>query len=138
MIDKPAKCEKKPIIAPLLQTGKGTAITGRELAQLLGLTARDITAAVERERKDGSPICASTDADAPGYYLPADREELNSYICALAHRVLEMRKTLDALNESYKKIYELPPIEADADEVPVKKNRTKQPSQEANQAAALR
>ena len=84
------------MIHELLQQGRDNARTGRELAQVLGCTLRDITEQVEKERRDGFPICAAT-GDNPGYYLAADADELESYCGRLKSRAIELFKTRQAL-----------------------------------------
>ncbi len=84
------------MIYELLGQGRENARTGRELAQALGCTLRDISAQVERERRDGFPICAAT-GDVPGYYLAADVEELETYCDRLKGRAIEVFKTRQAL-----------------------------------------
>ncbi len=80
------------MIYEYLHEGKENAITSRELCALLNITGRDVTAAVERERREGKPICASTGTN-PGYYLAADRETMESYCKSLHHREKEIART---------------------------------------------
>ena len=79
-------------IADYLSEGKENARTGKEICNLLNITARDLTAAVERERREGQPICASTGSN-PGYYLAADRDEMQRYCNSLHHRAGEIYQT---------------------------------------------
>ena len=68
--------------------GKENAIPGKKLVELLGLKdLRELTQIIERERKDGRPICASTDANSPGYYLADGPDELWEYIKSLGRRL---------------------------------------------------
>ena len=53
-------------IAGLLGVGRENAITRRDLERLTGLAPREVSLAVERERRSGVPILA----DGSGYYLP--------------------------------------------------------------------
>ena len=76
----------------LLGTGKANARTGKELAKLYHCNIRNITEQVERERRAGKPICAST-GDNPGYYLAETAEELESYCKVLDRRSKELQKT---------------------------------------------
>lgn len=81
-------------VSDFLRTGKGNAITGKELLPLLGLhDLRDLTQQVELERKALIPICASTDTRCSGYYLPADESELSEYISSLDRRIRNMSTT---------------------------------------------
>lgn len=84
------------MIAELLGVGKENARTGKELAAVLGCNIRELTAAIERERREGQPICAAT-GDNPGYFIAADAEELEAYCNDLHHRAGELYKTRRAL-----------------------------------------
>lgn len=86
------------MVHELLMEGKENATTGRKLCQILGIKQRDLTLAVERERKDGQPICASTSFPCYGYYLAADSREMAQYCRSLEHRRDEITKTLAACN----------------------------------------
>ena len=83
------------MISEILQPGAENALSGREICKLLHITARDLTQAVERERRAGIPICAST-GRRPGYYLAADRHEMDRYCRSLFHRAGEIHKTRKA------------------------------------------
>lgn len=83
------------MIFEVLAHGAENARTGKELCQLLNITARDLTAAVEQERRAGQPICASTGTN-PGYYLAADQTEMERYCNSLLHRAGEIHKTRNA------------------------------------------
>lgn len=83
------------LISDILMTGAERALTGRELCEILHCNARELTAAIERERRAGSPICASTGAN-PGYYLAATQDEMRQYCNSLLHRAGEIHKTRKA------------------------------------------
>lgn len=77
-----------------LSEGKPNAVPGKELVALLGLKdLRELTQVIERERKDGRPICASTDTNAPGYYLADGPDELWEYIKSLGRRLCSISTT---------------------------------------------
>ena len=80
------------MIFEILSEGANNARTGRELCELLNITARDLTAAIERERRAGKPICAAT-GKTPGYYLAANQAEMQRYCRSLWHRAGEIHKT---------------------------------------------
>lgn len=84
------------MVHELLAEGRENARTGRELAEYYDCDIRIITAQVERERRDGQPICA-TSGENPGYYLPADADELEHYCKRLQNRERELAKTRRAL-----------------------------------------
>lgn len=88
-------------IAPMLGLGKGAAMTAKELADFLSVSRREISRSVERERNTGIPICASTDRERPGYYLPADAAELAEYRRSFQRRVAAVSKTLQAVESAH-------------------------------------
>ena len=85
------------MISDYLTTGRANARTGKQLARLLHCNIRDITAGIERERRQGVPIIASYDKEQPGYYLAETAEELQRYCSILDHRAGEMRATSSIL-----------------------------------------
>lgn len=84
------------MITELLNTGRENARTGQELADMLGITYRELTAAIERERRAGAPICAAT-GRPQGYYIAANEQELRTYCDQLRGRAIEVFKTRQAL-----------------------------------------
>ena len=96
------------MIHELLNTGAENAINGRDICTLLDITRRDLQAAVNRERMAGQPICANTGAKTPaGYFLAANKKEMQEYCRSLQHRAGEIHRTrkaclstLDTLPES--------------------------------------
>lgn len=80
------------MIHEVLLTGAENAQSSRELCSLLRISPRDLSAAVERERREGQPICSST-GTPPGYFLAADREEMERFCRSLYHRAGEIHKT---------------------------------------------
>lgn len=83
------------MIHEFLSIGAENAKTGKELCSLLNITVRDLTAAIEQERRAGLPICASTGSN-PGYFLAANQAEMQSYCKSLLHRATEIHKTRNA------------------------------------------
>jgi len=87
---------KKRIVSEVLGTGRSQAKTSKELAAILGVNTRDVTGLVQKERREGSPICAAAswqDGCSPGYYLAATREDIDEFCGALFHRGGEVMKT---------------------------------------------
>lgn len=91
------------MIHELLAEGRENARTGRELAQFFDCNIRDITEQVERERREGQPICAAT-GENPGYYLATDADELETYCNRLKGRAIELFKTRQALINTLRQI----------------------------------
>lgn len=94
------------MIYEILGTGSDNARTGRELAQALNCDIRTVTEQIERERRQGQPICASSRGDAPGYFLAATTEELETYCKRLWHRGGELFKTRRALLDILRQLQE--------------------------------
>ena len=84
------------MISDYIGHGKQNARTASELAQLTGLSPREITRMIERARRCGEPICASGDNSCRGYYKAATPAELAQYTRALNRRLHTIREGLDA------------------------------------------
>jgi len=84
------------MIHELLFEGPENAQTARELCSLLGIDHRTLTATIERERRAGLPICASSDTRSPGYFLAEDQETMRRYCARLDHREREIARTREA------------------------------------------
>lgn len=80
------------MIQELLSAGAENALPGRYLCGLLEITLRDLTQAIERERREGAPICASTQPPY-GYFLASNRAEMEGYCRSLTHRIGEINQT---------------------------------------------
>ena len=83
-----------------LNTGEQNARTARELAAEIGTDRRSISLLVERERRAGKPICATCNGRAPGYYIAADRTDMERYCNSLRRREREIAKTRRACAET--------------------------------------
>lgn len=92
------------MIKEILYTGKENARRGRDLCEQLGINPRELTAAIERERKSGAPICASCNGNKPGYYLAATQEEMQIYCRSLYKRAGEIHKTRRACLKALKRL----------------------------------
>lgn len=95
----------KGFVSRHLSHGLGNAISGESLVNMLRLkNLRELTQLVERERRDGSPICASTDKRHPGYFLATDADELALYIKALDRRLHNVGLTRKYCAKTLKKM----------------------------------
>lgn len=90
------------MIHEILPAGKENALSGRTLAIMFDCDIRAITAQIEKERRDGHPICAASGAN-PGYYMPADDAELSHYCDMLKNRATALFTTRQALIKVLKK-----------------------------------
>lgn len=80
-------------ISDYLRKGAASPITSKELCKVLKIDKRTLTATIERERRQGSPICASCDTHNPGYYLAENKNEMQRYCNSLHRRAAEIYKT---------------------------------------------
>lgn len=83
------------MIYEILQEGAENATTGREICNRLNLTIRELQAGIRQERRAGKAICAETSGRA-GYYIPANKEEMQRYCNSLTHRAGEIFATRQA------------------------------------------
>lgn len=80
------------MVTEVLQTGSENAIKGRVICGLLGISPRELTQAIEKERRTGAPICSNTGRN-PGYYLAENRGEMERFCNSLRKRAGEIFKT---------------------------------------------
>lgn len=83
-------------ISDLLRHGGINATPCRDLVALTGWRPRQVTRAIEAERRQGMPIAAN----GKGYFLPANDFELDRYLNSLQHRELEVKKTRIAVAQT--------------------------------------
>lgn len=75
-------------------------VTAAELAATLGVKdQRQITRTVQWERLHGAPICASCNAERPGFYLARNPGELDRYLKSLDRRIHMTTETFKALEQ---------------------------------------
>jgi len=90
-------------ITYFLETGRENAKRGKDLCRILRISHRDLMAAIEKERREGQPICASTGRN-PGYFLAANKEEMKAYCDSLLRRGGELFKTRKACIKTIDKL----------------------------------
>lgn len=82
------RTEKKKIkgqhteITGLIHNGEENALTARDLAAITGLSVRDITLQIARERQAGAVILSS----GKGYFLPSNEDEILHFVNAMNSR----------------------------------------------------
>lgn len=86
------------MIYELLSWGQENALSRRDLADITGLTDREVRRTVARERKRGLPIVS--DPERGGYYLPASPEDLARFIRSMRHRAVETMAAANAMDET--------------------------------------
>ena len=75
------------MIKELLNAGIKNKTTKAELITVLGLSERDLVRQVHNERKAGALILSTT-ANGGGYYLPANKAEINDYVKSMENRAV--------------------------------------------------
>lgn len=87
------------MVYEFLLPGANNAQTSKQLCRILNISVRELTAAIQRERRAGKPICSTTggSGEKPGYYMAATREEMQRLCDSLHHRAGEIYKTRGAL-----------------------------------------
>ena len=81
------------MIAEVLGIGREKAKTAKDLSSCLGMKVRDVNKAVQVERRAGKPICATNSYPLCGYYLAANRGEMERFCAGLFRRAKEIFKT---------------------------------------------
>lgn len=92
-------------VAAYLPIGASNAISGKELAAILGYkNLRLLSRQIQCERLAGAPICAAVSGDSRGYYLASSPDELSAYLKALDRRLREVRRTRDACGDTLRRM----------------------------------
>lgn len=92
-------------LSDYLGRGKYSAVTGRELAERMGMgDLREISRLVERERNSLIPICATCNPSNPGYFLPCDVWELSEYNKILKCRIRAITRTQKAIETALERM----------------------------------
>lgn len=84
-------------VSALLSRGRENAVPLRHLKKLLEVDGRTARLMIERERREGTPICAD---NATGYYLPSTDEEKAACVRSMRHRAGEIMKTARAIEQA--------------------------------------
>lgn len=98
--------EQETLIA-IMERGRKTPITGKELAAVVGLKPRkngkegaDMRAIINALRCKEYPICAS----GAGYWWPSSQSELNDYIAAFTRRLDDQSKAINGMRMGFDKV----------------------------------
>lgn len=94
------------MISEYLPTGAENAVTAKQLCNLLNMNHRELTKAITAERRAGQPICAVVGGFVKGYFLAANKREMELYYRSLSHRLKEIRATATACKKSIKELPE--------------------------------
>lgn len=105
------RTEKKKIkgqhteITGLIHNGEENAVTARDLAAITGLSVREITAQIARERQAGAVILSS----GKGYFLPSSEDEILHFVRTMNSRA----RNIYLATQSAKKLLEQTPGQLD-------------------------
>lgn len=75
----------------MLKEGENNAITARDLAKYYGCDPRVITAQIHILRKSGKVILSSNNGINNGYYLPANRAEVEHFARTMHSRLKNIK-----------------------------------------------
>lgn len=81
-------------VSDFLNRGRENAVPLRHLQTLLNADGRTVRLMIERERRDGTPICAD---NMTGYYLPGSEDEKAACVRSMRHRAGEILATARAI-----------------------------------------
>ena len=82
-------------------------MTGTTLAYVLGLEKRELEYIIQRERREGYPICANSS----GYYMATTPEEIDRYCAKLKRQAMTIFTTRQAIIKLATAKLEKPPEE---------------------------
>lgn len=85
--------EKQGVIASLLPYGAERAVSLRQLADMTGLSTREVRRSIQRERLNGVPICEA----GAGYFLAENDEERRRWIISMRGRARQILKAARAV-----------------------------------------
>lgn len=74
----------------VLNKGKENGIHSRQLAEILGITQRELRLNISQARQDGQVIASSP----AGYYIPAGEDEVREYVSIMWARTKSTFKNM--------------------------------------------
>lgn len=78
-------------ILDYLSEGEENAVTCKRLAELCNCNIRQITAQISQLRQKGYVILSSTQKDSKGYFLPANKEEVERFVLSMRSRIKRIK-----------------------------------------------
>lgn len=88
--------EKQGPITSLLPSGAERAVSLSRLADMTGLSTREVRRAIQRERLHGAPICSD---NQHGYYLAASEVERAAFCRSMRGRALQILRAARAVEK---------------------------------------
>ena len=83
-------------VADLLLVGEEHALPMKHLRSVTGRPSRELRAMIQRERLEGTPICAN---NRSGYFLPETDQERSRCVKSMRHRASEILKSAAAIEQ---------------------------------------
>ena len=91
-------------IAGMLPRGSENAVTTAELLRRTGYACkRQLTKAIQAERKAGALIASRTDGQG-GYFQPSSRAELEDYVRSMDHRARSIMFTIKTARKALREM----------------------------------
>lgn len=87
--------EKQGFITTLLPSGSERAVSLRRLADVTGLSTREVRRVIQHERVNGVPICEA----GAGYFLAENNEERRRWISSMRGRARQILKVARAVEK---------------------------------------
>lgn len=74
-----------------ISEGSQNAITCKRLSELCNCNTRQITAQISQLRQKGYVILSSTQKDSKGYFLPANKGEVERFVLSMRSRIKRIK-----------------------------------------------
>jgi len=92
--DTTEKQKAQGLISSLLPSGSERAVSLRRLADITGLSTREVRRALQRERLRGIPICSD---NLTGYFLAENDAERAAFCRSMRHRARQILQVVRAV-----------------------------------------
>lgn len=98
--------------------GRECAVTGEQLRKLFGCNdIREVQKAIERLRRDGSPILSADQGNRKGYFWPSEPSEAIETYRQMSHRAANIFKTLNNIKTGIEHEFGIEQLEIEFKEV---------------------
>lgn len=92
--------------------GRDNAVTGEQLRKLFGCKdIREIQKAIERLRRDGSPILSADQGDKKGYFWPSEPSEAIETYRQMSRRAANTFRTLNNIKAGIEREFGIEQLE---------------------------
>lgn len=98
--------------------GRDNAVTGKELQLLFGCSdIREVQKAIERLRRDGSPILSADQGNRKGYFWPSEPSEAIETYRQMSRRAANIYRTLKNIKAGIEQEFGIEQLEIEFKEV---------------------